>query len=166
MPGIAALSPGTKLILAAGAILFLDLFMTWQRVAVDFGSRIQVTRDLDAWDFWGLLIGLLTLGLLAAVIVRHANDELALGSRWELLVLVLSSLVLALAVIKNFRDSDSTLASYLGVLLAGVMTLGASLDWTRARHERHSSGTPWWVQPTEPSGRSAAVDSDQPRARW
>jgi hypothetical protein len=165
MPSFAALTLGTKLLLVAGALLFVDLFLTWQRVPLDFGPGARVTENLDAWDFWGLLIGLLTLGLLAAVIARQVNDELVPGSRWELLVLVVSSLVLAFAVVKNFRDSDSTWASYLGVLLAGAMTLGAALDWTRARHEESSTGVPWWVQPSA-AARSGAADPERPRARW
>lgn len=165
MDRIAALSTGAKLLLAGGLLLLVDLFMTWQKIALDFGPGTEVTKNLDAWDFWGLLIGLLTIGLVAGVIFRVSNDEFALGSRWELVTLVVSSVVLAIVVLKNLRDSDSTWASYLGVVLAGIMTAGAVLDWTRARSEQGSVSTAWWAQPAVPSA-PASVDPEESRPRW
>ena len=165
MDRLAGLSTGTKLLLGAAALLFVDLFLTWQELSVPFGPQTTVTRSLDGWDFWGLLIGLLTLGLIAAVVVRHTNGQLEVDSRFELAVLVASSLVLAIALVKNFRDADSAWASYAGVVLAGVMTVGAYLDWARARVEDAALPTPWWQQPTATSGR-ATPDPDDSRPRW
>jgi hypothetical protein len=160
-----ALSTGTKLLLGAAALLFFDLFLTWQELTVPFGPQTSVTGSLDGWDFWGLLIGLLTVGVIAAVVVRHTNSQLEVDSRFDLAVLVASSLVLAIALVKNFRDADSAWASYAGVVLAGVMTVGAYLEWARARVEDAALPAPWWQQPGATSGR-AAPDPDDARPRW
>jgi hypothetical protein len=162
---LATLSTGTKLLVGAGVLLFVDLFLTWQEVTVPFGPGTEVTRSLDGWDVWGLLIGLLTLAVLAAVVVRHQSEGLDVDSRWELAVLVAASLVLAFVLVKNFRDSDSAWASYLGVVLAGAMTVGAYLEWARARVEDAALPAPWWTQPAASPGRSTP-DPDESRPRW
>jgi hypothetical protein len=163
---IAELPLGTKVLAAAGTLLFVDLFMTWQEVALDFGPGAEVTRSLDAWDSWGLLIGLLTLALLAGVVVRQTNDELAaLGGRWELAALVVTALVLVIVLAKSVRDDGSAWASYAGALLASLMTLGACLDWARARSEEAALPGPWWTPAAGASARAAA-DTDESRPRW
>ena len=165
MDRFTSLSTGTKLFLVAAVLLFVDLFLTWQELPLDFGPNSQVTGSLDGWDFWGLLIGLLTLGLLAAVIVGETNDELELDSRFELAILAVSSLVLAIAIVKNLRDSDSAWASYAGILLAALMTLGALLDWREALEDESSVELGWWAQPAGTSRRAAAAQDEQ-RPSW
>jgi hypothetical protein len=164
MSRLADVSTGTKLLFGASALLFLDLFLTWQKATVPFGDS-KVTQSLDGWDAWGLLVGLLTLGLLVAVVVRRRHEDLELDSRWELAMLAAASLVLLVVLVKNFRDGGSAWASYLGVVLAGVMTVGAYLDWARARVEDAALPTPWWSQPTAAPGRSTP-ESDEARPRW
>jgi hypothetical protein len=182
MNTIAALSTGTKLLLGAGVLLFVDLFLTWQQVPIDFGRRAEVTQGLDGWDVWGLLIGLLTFGLLVSVAVKETREELPADGRWELATLVVAGLVLAIVVLKNFGDSDSTLQSYVGVVLAGVLTAGAYLEWTRARSEDRPLPTPWWAQASSSQGKlaqgkpaqgrpterrsAATANPDEPRPRW
>lgn len=160
-----SLSTGTKLLGTSAVLLFVDLFMTWQKLPLDFGPKTQVTGSLDGWDFWGLLIGLLTLGLIAAVVVGEVNDELELDSRFELAVLVASSLVLAIVVVKNLRDADSAWASYVGIVLALLMTIGAFLDWREAREDESGVELGWWAQPSGTSRRAPAAQDDQ-HASW
>jgi hypothetical protein len=168
MDRIAALSTGTKIMLAAGILLFFDLFLTWQRIALDYGPRVQVTSSLDGWDFWGLLIGFLTIMLLGIVAVRELDDEITLSSRWELATLALAVLVLGFAILKNLRDTESTWASYLGVALAGLLAFGALVDWWQARAEPGPLGAGWRPQPAGPSGQTPGPESgaDEPRSRW
>jgi hypothetical protein len=166
---IATFSTGTKLVLAAGGLLFVDLFLTWQATELDFGPNLQVTKGLDAWDFWGLLIGLLTLALLAIVIIRESDAEVLLDSRWDVVPLVLGGLVFVIAVVKNLRDSDSTWASYLGVALAAAMAVGAFLDWTRTRSDDIPVHSAWQPQPAGMSQGSAGPSersSDEPDLKW
>lgn len=133
MNWISALPSGAKLVLGAGSLLLADLFLTWQTLELDFGGNVQITKALDGWDFWGLLIGLLTIAILAVVAIEHTDSELQLGGRWDIVPLTLGSLVLLFAVVKNVRDSDSTWASYAGIALAALVVVGATLELLRMR---------------------------------
>ena len=125
-----ALSTGPKLLLVATPLLFVSLFFTWQKLEVDFGRAGRAEAMLDGWDFWGLLIGLLTLGLTALAVVAYLTDvELAEDVPWDRLVLGAGIAILALTLLKNVTDADSALASYVGVLLAGLVALGAYETW-------------------------------------
>jgi hypothetical protein len=165
MDRLTSFSTGTKLFLAGAVLLFLDLFLTWQNLPLDFGRRTDITRSLDAWDLWGLLIGLLTLGLIAAVIFGETYDELELDSRFELALFAGSSLVLAIAVVKNLLDAGSAWASYLGILLAALMTFGAFRDWKEAREDESSVELGWWASPAGTPRRGQAAQDEQ-RPSW
>lgn len=160
MRAVADFGTGTKILLAAGSLLFVSLFLTWQTVPADFGPNVTVTQSLDGWDFWGLVIALATLAVIGLAIARERDDELAFDPRIAGVVLGLGAFVLVAAVLKNLRDSDSTWASYLGVLLAGAVALGAYLDFSSERDPR--AATDEW----RPPDRSTDAAADQAQPRW
>jgi hypothetical protein len=125
---IKALSRATKVVLASGILLFLDLFFTWQQLEVDYGSSGTARQALDAWDAWGLLVGLGTLAIVTLVIVLRVSDlEVSPDVPWNRIVLGLSAAVLLLTVLKNLTDADSAVASYVGIVLAALVAAGAFL---------------------------------------
>ena len=135
-----ALSTGPKLVLVATPLLLVSLFFTWQKLEVDFGRAGRAEALLDGWDFWGLLIGLLTLGLTAFAVVAYLTDvELSEDVPWERLVLGAGMAILALTVLKNVTDADSALASYVGVLLAGARGPGRVRDLGGGRRDGRRS---------------------------
>ena len=165
MRRIADFGVGTKLLLGAGGLLLVGLFLTWQTVPVTFGKSSVGTQNLDGWDFWGLLIALATLAVVALAVLREHDDEFAFDPRVARVVLVLGALVLVFAVLKNLRDSDSTWASYLGLVLAALIAVGAYLDFS---HEREPTMTAEDWRPRDralerPSGTPA---EQQTRPRW
>jgi hypothetical protein len=128
-----ALSTGPKLILVATPLLLTSLFFTWQKLEVDFGRAGRAEALLDGWDFWGLLIGFLTLGLTSFAVVAYLTDiELPEDVPWERLVLGVGIAILVLTLLKNVTDADSAWASYGGVLLAGVVALGSYETWAES----------------------------------
>ena len=140
MERLTSLSIGTKLLLVGSAALFLNLSLTWQRVQVDFGAAGRAEMLLDGWDAWGLLIGLLTLGLLVLTVIVHLTDvELSPDVAWGTLTLALGMVVLLATVVKNLTDAGSTVASYVGIALAALVVLGAYLNVRQTRAERASS---------------------------
>lgn len=161
------LSTGAKIAIAASGLLFFDLFLTWQAVPVKFGPKNTITKGLDGWDIWGLLIGLAVLALIALVVARLYDEKLAFDRRWDRVTLGLGVLVFALAVLKNFRDSNSTWASYLGVVLAGLVAASAYLDYTSER-EAISRGTAWQPRDRalERSSGQRASSQDDASPRW
>jgi hypothetical protein len=126
---IRGLSLGAKLVLAAGLLLFFSLFLTWQNLEIDYGRIGTGTQMLDGWDVFGLVVGLLTLGLLTFVVVVKLYDaELAQEVSPGLITIVLAAAILGLVVAKNLTDRNSTWASYLAVALAAAVVVGALLD--------------------------------------
>ena len=134
MDRVKSLSTGSKIVLGCGVFLFFSLFFTWQTLEIDFGRAGIATLRLDGWDFWGLLIGLLTLTVVTLVIVVHATEvEVSEDILWEGVVLALASALLGLALLKNLTDADSAWMSYLGLALAAGVTAGSYLDWVKER---------------------------------
>jgi hypothetical protein len=128
------LSRGTQLVLVAGPLLIVSLFLTWQNVEVDYGPAGIATVPLDGFDVWGLLIALLTISLVALVALARLTDvDMSDDVPWETVRLALGAAVLAVAVVKSLTDSGSTWESYAFVALAGAVAFGAYLDWAAAR---------------------------------
>lgn len=133
---IKALPRGSKLALVAGPALFLSLFFTWQDVHVDYGPAGVAVVPLDGWDFWGLLVGALTLATVTLLVLRRLTEvEMSESVPWDSLTLGLAAAAFAFAAVKNLTDDYSTWASYAFVALAAVMALGAYLDWAGERRE-------------------------------
>ncbi len=177
MERLATLSTGSKVMLAAGTLLFFDLFLTWQKLPTRYGGTFDVTTDLDAWDGWGLLLGLGTLGLLTLVILRETNVELSPEVPWSRITLGLAAGMLCVAVVKNLLDDYSAWASYAGVALAAACVVGAWLDRDRVQPERERPFSEKWKPRVRTSARAddtaqaAARGSEEPRAakssaRW
>jgi hypothetical protein len=132
-----ALSRGTRIVLVAGPLLFLSLFLTWQYVEVDYGPAGIAKLSMDGWDAWGLLLALLLGGLLTIVALASFSDvEMSEDIPWSRVTLGLGVGVFAVAVLKSLTDAGSSWASYGFVALAGAVALGTYIDWAAARRER------------------------------
>lgn len=133
------LSWGARVVLAGGLFLFISLFLTWQNLEIDYGRTGTGTQMLDAFDAFGLAIALLTLALLSLVFVVKVSDvDVSPDVEWELIVLILAGVIVGLVVAKNLTDRDSAWASYLGLVIAVAVLVGAYLDWAHSRRGRHS----------------------------
>jgi hypothetical protein len=151
-----ALSTGTKLVLVAGPLLFLSLFFDWQTAHIDYGPAGVAKIPEDGWDVWGLLIGALTIATITLVVLRRLTEvEMAGDVPWDGIVLGLAATTFAVAVFKNLTDAYSTWASYGFVGLAGVVAVGAYLDWAR---ERRAGKSPL-LRRKEPGGQSKSLTS-------
>jgi hypothetical protein len=130
MPNLADISRGTQILLVAAVLLFIDTFLAWQ--SVDIGP-FEVSRN--AWHgFWGVLLGLLTIALIAWTLVRVlkvAIPNVALPAEAPVTTL-LAAAVLVFAVIKNLVDDYSAWASYAGIVLAALAAYGA---WLRLQEQ-------------------------------
>jgi hypothetical protein len=134
-----ALSRGTKLVLAAGPVLFLSLFFNWQTLKIDYGPAGIATQPQDGWDAWGLLIALLvSAAVTLVVLVRMSEVEMSEEVPWETVAFGLGVATFALAVLKNLTDANSTWASYAFVALAGLLAAGTYLNWA----DTHASRNP------------------------
>jgi hypothetical protein len=131
---IKGLSLGAKVVLAGAGLLFFSLFLTWQNLQVVYKGSGTAPQPLDGWDLWGLFIGFLLVGLVGLVLVAKTSDlELLPDVNWELVILVVTGVVFALVLVKNLTDRNSAWVSYLAVVLAGAIVVGAFMDWTSER---------------------------------
>lgn len=168
MERMAALSTGTKLIVASSTLLFFDLFLTWQDLPRRFGRKFQVVESLDGWDRVGLVLGLLTVALLALVLLRQADVELSPDVPWNWITLGLAGLVLTMAALKNLTDDHSAAAAYAGVVLAVFIAVGAFLDRDRPAPEPKPVTSGAWkprvrAAPSTPSSAGPAAREPEPR---
>jgi hypothetical protein len=149
MPNLSEISTGTKLILGAGILLVISLFLPWE----DFGNEATEALGLDAsfngWrGFFGIMTGIAAIALLAWVVIQvmnvKLNFDLPITEAW--LTLGLGVVVFGFALIKLLTIiEEATIWSYIGVLLAALVAVGA---WLRAQElggvsfERTGEGLP------------------------
>jgi len=129
MDKLTALSRGTQLMLAAGVLLLIDTFLRWQEVSASVAGVEVVSVGRNAWHgFWGVLMCLLLLVLLAWLVARIAAVKISLPVSETLLAAALAGLVFLFALLKNLIDDYSTIWSYIGVVLAAGIAVGAWLE--------------------------------------
>jgi len=116
---------GRKLILGAGLLLFIDTFFNWQSISTPLGSFGQ-----NGWHgFWGVLIGLMTLAILALVAGRVFGVAIPPTVPDGLVTLALGGLIVLFAVIKALSDSYTAWPAYVGIVLAAGVAFGAWLNF-------------------------------------
>src|SRR5215216_4140021 len=102
MDKLTALSRGTQLMLAAGLLLLIDTFLRWQEVSASVAGIEVVSVGRNAWHgFWGILMCLLLIALLAWLIARIAGVRISLPVSETLLAAGLAALLFLFALLKN-----------------------------------------------------------------
>lgn len=125
MEQVKGLPLGRQLILGAGVLLLIDTFLPWQKVSVG-----PFSNSWTAWHgFWGVLLGLMTIALVAWVAARAFGVALPANVPDGVTTLALGGLILLFALIKNLADDYSAWGSYLGIVLAAAVALGAWLTF-------------------------------------
>jgi hypothetical protein len=130
MDKLRALPRGAQIMLVGAVLLLISTLLPWQ----DFGDggigeaaeQLGIDVSFSAWHgFWGWMLGLLTIVLLAWLVVRIMAVDIPLPVSQAMIGALLGVLILFFAVIKNLVDDESTIWSYIGVLLALAIAYGA-----------------------------------------
>ena len=125
MDRFTALTRGAQLMLVAGVLLLIDTFLAWQEVEL---LDIAVASE-NAWSgFWGVMLGLLTIALVAWLVVRLLAVEIRLPVSEAMVGAVLGTLILLFALIKVLTDDFSTIWAWIGLALAAAIAVGAWLQ--------------------------------------
>jgi hypothetical protein len=131
----ADLSTASKLLLAAGLLLFIDLFLAWQKVCIDLGAIGAGERcgSQSGWHGVGVIVGLLTL----ALIVWEALQLLKMHEGWSLPItaalisVALSVGIVIFTVIKFLADNEARhWPAWIGLLLAIAIAVGAWMKYS------------------------------------
>jgi hypothetical protein len=149
MPDLRTLSTGTKILLGAGLLLFLDTFLAWQEVSVEVGGVEIASASRNAWHgFWGVVMGLALIALLVWVALQIWKVELPnLNVPEKTVTAGLAGLVFVFAVLKNLIDDYSAWPSYVGIVLAAGVALGG---WMRLQEPETAAAPPVDREPVPP----------------
>ncbi len=124
-----ALGRGTQLMLVGAVLLFIDLFLPWQDFDIGgVAESLGIDATLSGWHgFAGVILGLLTIVLLAWIIVRLASVNIPLPVSTAMTAALIGTLILIFAVIKilSILGDESTIWSWIGLGLAIVIAVGA-----------------------------------------
>src|ERR671931_1901948 len=99
MDKVQGLSKGTQLLGASAILRFSDLFLRWQEACAG-----PFCAGQNGWHgFWGIVLGLLTIAVIAWVVLRVVQPQLLenVPVPEGTLALGLGALILVCAVIKN-----------------------------------------------------------------
>jgi hypothetical protein len=150
-----ALGRGAQLMLIGGVLLFIDLFLPWQDFEV---------ISFSGWRGIGVIVGILTIILLAWVIVRLASVDIPLPVSTAMTQALLGTLILIFAVIKllTILGDEATIWAWVGLVLAIVIAVGAFQAVQEAggvdtlRTEASSLGSSGQAAPTAAAPAAAA----------
>jgi hypothetical protein len=152
-----ALGRGMQLMLVGTVLLLVSTFFAWQ----DFGDAGVITRN--AWHGIGVVMGLLAIVLLAWIVARLAAVEIPIPLSSAMIGGVLAFLIFIFALLFNLTDDYSTFMSYVGLVFAGLIAVGAWLQIQESggieslKQEATSLGS-------GSSGAAAAPSADAPAA--
>jgi len=124
-----ALGRGTQLMLVGAVLLLIDLFLPWQDF--DLGGvadALGVDASFSGWrGAAGVILGLLTIVLLAWIIVRLASVNIPLPVSTAMTAALIGTLILIFAVIKllTILGDEATIWAWIGLALAIVIAVGA-----------------------------------------
>jgi len=118
---------GRQLILGAGILLLIDSFLDWQQISASFGG-VTVSGGRSAWHgFWGIVMCLMLIVLLAWTLARAFGVALPEQVPDGLTTLGLGVLIPVFALLKVLTDSYVHWPAWLGVVLGAVIAYGAWL---------------------------------------
>lgn len=142
MPNLADLTTGTKLLLGAGFLLLIDLFLGWQKV--DFPAPLPDVT-VSGWEGIGVLVGLLVIALL----VWEGLQLAGMTASWKLPIAAniisaaLAGAVAVFAIIEFLTHNEArSWPAWLGLLLAIVLAVGAWLKYSEAPVARATTAPP------------------------
>ena len=126
-----ALSRGSQIMFVAGLLLLVDTFLPWQDfdIEVEEGVTIDTGFSWNAWHgFWGILLGLLTVALVAWLVARLARVDLRLPVSDAMLGAVIAGTILVFAFVKVLADDYTAFWAYIGLVLAVIVAIGAWMN--------------------------------------
>src|SRR5262245_36715657 len=124
-----ALGRGAQIMLIGAVLLLIDLFLPWQDFDVGgIADELGVDASFSGWrGFSGVLLGLLTIVMLAWLIVRLASVNVPLPVSTAMTGALLGVLILIFAIIKilTILGDEQTIWAWIGLLLAILIAVGS-----------------------------------------
>jgi len=131
---LAELSKGTKVLLAAGLLLFIDSFLAWQQVSAGVGN-FKITASANMWHGIGILAGLLVIALLVweGLQVAGITSQLQLPVSAALITVGLAAATALFVIIKFLIANEARhWPAWIGLILAIGVGLGGWLKFAES----------------------------------
>jgi hypothetical protein len=120
-----ALGRGAQLMLVGAVLLLITTFFHWQEIDLEI-LGVDASPGVSAWDdIGGIIMGLLTIVLIAWLVARLAAVEIPIPLSAAMTSGILAFLIFIFALLKNLTDDYSTFWSYLGLAFAALIAVGA-----------------------------------------
>jgi hypothetical protein len=132
MPNLADLSTATKVLLGAGVLMFIDLFLSWQKVCVSAPGFPEACGTRSGWAGWGVLIGLLTIALIAweGITLAGIASNLNVPVAATIVSAALAAGILVFTILKFLVDNEArSWPAWIGLVLAVVIAVGGWLSY-------------------------------------
>ncbi|MCA1726693.1 MAG: hypothetical protein LC722_03265 [Actinobacteria bacterium] len=133
---LARISTATKILLGAGILLFIDLFLPWQRACVEFAAGLPSTCfSASALSGSGSFLGvLMMIGLIALIvweILPLANVNLNMNVPHSKVSAGIAGAVVLFGIIKFIMviTNEPGFGSYLGIVLLLAIAYGAYMKF-------------------------------------
>jgi hypothetical protein len=124
---LAGLSTAAKILLIAGLLLFIDLFLAWQQACAS-GNGFSVCGSLSGWHGVGVVTGLLVIALLVWEGAQLAGVTANLAVPVALISAALAGGVALFAIIEFFtHDEARHWPAWIGLILGIVIAVGGWL---------------------------------------
>lgn len=147
------MSTADKILLGAGILYIIDVFLPWQRVCIDLGLDLPGASGC-ASSSGASGIGVLNL-LLAIALVAWEGMALAnvdINAPRALISAALAGAIVVFTILKIIVDSEALyIFAWIGLVLALVIGYGG---WMRWQEHQASSGT---APPPMPGGDSGMM---------
>ena len=131
MPNLADLSTATKLLLGAGVLMFIDLFLSWQKQCVDTPIG-DVCGSQSGWHGWGTLVGILVIALIAWEVAQLLNllANMNIPVAATMVSAALAAGILLFTILKFLVDNEArSWPTWIGLLLAIAIAVGGWMKW-------------------------------------
>jgi hypothetical protein len=129
------LSTGRQVLLAGGLLLFIDLFLHWQQ-ACGPGVLSNICVSRTGWHGIGILVGLLTLAMIAWEAIGAFGVDLGDAARNLPTALISAGLAAAVTLftIIEFLTHNEIRhwPAWIGLILAIVIAIGGYLRFTES----------------------------------
>ncbi|HET8525624.1 MAG TPA: hypothetical protein VFM81_03205 [Actinomycetota bacterium] len=146
-------STAGRILLIAGVLLLIDLFLPWQRACIDLGVDLP-GGCVSASGASG--IGVLNLLLVLALLVWEglALSNVEISAPRQLISAGLAAAIVVFTVLKILVDNDSIyLWAWIGLILALVIGYGGWMRWQE--HQAAGGTTMGGTAPPPPPGPGA-----------
>lgn len=140
-----ALALGEKVILVAALVLFIDGFLNWYSVSIEFGG-FSASASASGWDapgaIWSVLAILVGLAMAAVIVVKALSpgtipDNIS-GFTWPKILLGAGAATCVLVLIKFLNHSgDLAYGFFIGIVCVVALAAGGFLMF---QEEKASGG--------------------------